>query len=506
MTPSPSPQTPPSALPSIAEQLTAFDYLIFLVIVAGTYAAVIWGRSRKKSSERTAVDILMDGRRLTLPFFIATLVATWYGGVLGVTQISYESGIYNFVTQGVFWYVSYVIFAFAIAPRLKKTASLTLPELSHQFFGARAQRVAAVFNIFNVIPTTYAISIGLIINTWTGIGLLPGIVIGVSAVLGYSLLGGFRSIIISDLIQFAVMVSAILAVLFFSIFTYGGWGFLTSELPSTHFEPTGNHSIGELVMWGFIALSTLVDPNFYHRVFAAKDQKVAKKGILISVLIWLVIDIGTTAGGMYAAAVIKNADSSSAYLYYGLSVLPSPLKGFFLAGLVATIFSTLDSYLFLASSTMSYDIQGRRKNFLSSYRINLITFAALSITLGYLFTSGLPGAGGIKDVWKTFGSYSAGALMLPLLAGFAGWSFFREKDFLWATGLAALGITIWRLKDYLWLLIGHDLLALAGLPGVILYLEELYIGLLLSSTVLLVAYVRHRHQLSSEGTLKTHQT
>ena len=49
------------------------------------------------------------GRKLTLPLFIATLVATWYGGIFGVAQIAFENGIYNFVTQGFFWYISRVL-------------------------------------------------------------------------------------------------------------------------------------------------------------------------------------------------------------------------------------------------------------------------------------------------------------------------------------------------------------------------------------------------------------
>ena len=476
----------------LIEQLSFWDYGVLALVLAITYGAVIYGRSRKPSAQRTVVDILVDGRRLTLPFFVATLVATWYGGVLGVTAISYEYGIYNFVTQGVFWYASYLIFAFFLAPKLKKTASLTLPEVTEKFFGPKAEKVAAVFNIFNVIPTTYAISIGLIIHSLTHVPLVWSITLGVTLVLGYSFIGGFRSIILSDLVQFLVMVSAILCVLFFSIFTYGGWDFLTAELPETHFTATGGQNISELIMWGFIALSTLVDPNFYHRVFAARDSKVAKKGILISVILWMIIDIGTTAGGMYAAAVIKNTDPNTAYLYYGVSLLPTGVKGFFLAGLICTILSTLDSYLFLASSTMSYDILEKKKNFFTSYRINLLVFALLSILLGSLFTSGLPGASGIKDVWKTFGSYSAGCLLLPLMAGFLKISSFKEKHFLYATLLSAFFITFWRLKDYLWEFLGHNLLENLGVPEVVMNLEELYIGLVVSAAVLLTAQLKSK--------------
>ena len=46
------------------------------------------------------------GRQLTLPLFVVTMVATWYGGIFAVNEITFNYGIFNFVTQGVFWYVA----------------------------------------------------------------------------------------------------------------------------------------------------------------------------------------------------------------------------------------------------------------------------------------------------------------------------------------------------------------------------------------------------------------
>ena len=86
--------------------LSRLDWGIFLAtigltLLAGWYA-VIQQRSRqgappsKQSADWT--DYLLMGRKLTLPLFVATLVATWYGDILGVTQIAFQYGVYNFVT------------------------------------------------------------------------------------------------------------------------------------------------------------------------------------------------------------------------------------------------------------------------------------------------------------------------------------------------------------------------------------------------------------------------
>lgn len=469
------------------EQLSLLDFIIFFSILALTFTAVVIGRSKKPASKRSVIDILLDGRRLTLPFFVATLVATWYGGIFGVTQIAYEDGIYNLITQGVFWYISYIIFAFFLVPKIRNSSAITLPEIARKRFGHRAEKVAAAFNILNIIPTTYVLSIGIFLDVLFGCGIIFGSIIGTAAVLCYSFIGGFRSVVLSDLIQFSVMVLSVFCVFAFSISTYGGWDFLKSNLPATHFNVTGGYPVNTLIMWGMIALSTLVDPNFYHRVFAAKTSSVARKGILLSICVWIPFDIATTAGGMYAAAVLPEAESMSAYVFYALDILPAGLKGFFLAGILATLFSTIDGYLFLAASTVSYDLQKKKSRFFWSYRKNLVIFAIFAIFLAAIFSlEDYQGAQGIKYIWKTFGSYSAGCLLLPFLWTLLGYSKkFHEGYFLTSTIASAICISIWKYLQYKW---QNDY--------AILSLEELYIGMICSAAIIIASLIlpQSKHQ------------
>ena len=86
--------------------ITTIDWIVFLAVLLLTLASVLYGQSLKnKLSEKekeSPLELLLMGRRLTLPLFVATLVATWYGGIFGVTALTFEKGIYNFLTQGVF--------------------------------------------------------------------------------------------------------------------------------------------------------------------------------------------------------------------------------------------------------------------------------------------------------------------------------------------------------------------------------------------------------------------
>ena len=140
--------------------ITTLDWIVFSTVLVLTILAVIYGHLLKnKGEENTPLEVLLMGRQLTLPMFIATLVATWYGGIFGVTAIAFEKGIFNFVTQGFFWYVTYLLFAFFLVDKIANYKALTLPDMIEKMFGTKSAKLAAIFNLFNVLPIAYVISL-----------------------------------------------------------------------------------------------------------------------------------------------------------------------------------------------------------------------------------------------------------------------------------------------------------------------------------------------------------
>lgn len=433
----------------ITSYLSSLDWIVFTLIFLVTLLSIAYGHYLKRkevnsnNEQENLFDLLLLGRRLTLPLFIATLVATWYGGIFGVTQIAFEKGIFNFITQGVFWYITYIIFAVFMVKKVRQSSAVTLPDMIGKMFGPKAAYVSAIFNLLNVIPIVYTISLGLFLKLIFGGELLAMMALGTTIVLLYSILGGLRAVIYSDLIQFFVMITGVLLVFIFSITTFGGLEFLQLNLPASHFSITGGEPISVLLAWGLIALATLIDPNFYQRCFAATNYKVARKGIFISTVIWVFFDICTTAGAMYAKATIPHAESNLAYLTYALQILPDGLRGFFMAGILATIISTLDSYLFIAGTTISYDLLPKKlRTKLSSHYLGIISVGIFSIILAYYFN------GNIKVVWKTIGSYFSACLLIPVLFGHFFPKRISDNNFIFVVPLGIIATTYWRLVPH----------------------------------------------------------
>lgn len=304
----------------VYEYLTFADWLVFGLVLFLTFSAAFYGQKLKKEKKGKGgvLEYMLMGRRLTLPMFVATLTATWYGGIFGVNEITFNYGIFNFLTQGVFWYIAYILFAIFIVDKIAKYNSITLPELTGQMFGPKSSKIAGLFTFFYILPISYVLSIGMFLNMVLGISTLHGMIFGALFTCMYSAWGGFRAVVFSEIVQFFVMCTSVLIVVLFSIKTFGGISFLTSSLPAGHFSLLGGNTIWQTLIWGFIALATLVDPSFYQRCFAAESPTTAKKGILISTCIWICFDICTTLGALYARAVIPASEPAHAYFFYAV--------------------------------------------------------------------------------------------------------------------------------------------------------------------------------------------
>jgi SSS family solute:Na+ symporter len=458
--------------------ISTIDWIVFFAVLGLTLGSVLYGQSLKSklttTEKESPLELLLMGRRLTLPLFVATLVATWYGGIFGVTALTFEKGVYNFLTQGIFWYLSYLIFAFFLVKRIRQTQALTIAGMAGQLFGKKAEKLTATLNFLNLLPVAYTMSLGIFLQTLFGGSLLANTVLGVSLVTLWSLWGGFRAVVFSDVVQFFFMILGVLLVVIFAWLKFGAPNVLLDKLPPTHFEPMGGESISTVLIWGFIALSTLVDPNFYQRCLAAESEAVAKRGILISTFIWFCFDCCTTLGALYARAFLPEASSKNAYLIFSMQIVPDGVRGLILAGILATILSTLDSYLFNAATCISFDFFNLKEKFKNwHHHLALIYVAFISILLSFLFD------GNVISVWKTLGSFSAACLLFPLLVAQIRPGVINEKQFCRAVSLGCLGIVSWSIINQVYRIAPID---------------EFYIGLVLTTVTLLPALILKKSQ------------
>ncbi len=445
-------------------------YIFYLV-----YAA--WRVRQPRLADAT--QFLLDGRRLTLPAFIATLVSTWYGGILGVGEYTFLHGISSWLVFGVPYYLAALLFALLLARRARRSQLLTLPDQLERAYGRSTAIVGAGALFIISVPAAYVLMLGVLLQLFFGGSLYLWILLGTLFATLYVGTGGFRAVVHTDRIQLLLMYCGFGLLLFFSTRQAGGLLELPGMLPETHFHPTGGLPVATILVWYVIALQTLVDPAFFQRVYAARNEVVAKKGILLSLLLWFVFDFLTTATGLYARALLApGTDALLSYPLLALEVLPPGVLGLFFVALLAVIMSTVDSFSLLATQTLARDIYGRWRGKIDDVRgkhlrIGLVLSSMIAVTIASFKES-------VVGIWYDLGSIATPMLLLPLLLSYTRSRLPQNRTVTISMILSGTVALSWSLfADY---------------GGVYpLGLQPIYAGVITSGAVLLVGgFLKHR--------------
>jgi len=385
--------------------------ILYFIIVIGI------GFYRSKISSENSKNYILAGRKLSLPGFIATLVTTWYGGILGIGENTFNFGIQTWFIFGLPYYFFAILFAIFIAPRIRKLNFVSIPDQFHNRYGKTSGVVSAVFLLFLASPAPYILSIGILLEYIYGIPFIWALIIATIFSLIYIWKGGFGAIVRTDIFQFILMFGGFILLIIFAWMKIGSPIEIVKQLPTEHLSPTGGNSIQYILVWFFIAMWTFIDPGFYQRCAAAKSPKIAQKGILISVIFWLIFDSLTLATGLYARVLLTEHQGLFVFPLLGQTLLPPLFYGLFITGLLATIMSTIDSLGFISAFTFGRDIVGRINNnnkiddSAALIRFGLVIMAIIAIILAYSFPS-------VVKLWYITGSIFVPGLLIPFLLTF----------------------------------------------------------------------------------------
>ncbi len=204
------------------------------VILVAIYAAVLVAASLSRSGGGSGLDYLLDGRRLTLPAFVATLVTTWYGGILGIGEYAFRFGVSTWVVFGLPYYLAAVVFALWLAPRLRASGAASIPDLMRSAYGPRAGVVGAASVWALTLPVAYVLMAATLLSGITGWS-TPTATAAVAAFsAAYVALSGFRAVVRTDALQLVLMYGGFLILLPAALDRTGGLAALWNALPDAH--------------------------------------------------------------------------------------------------------------------------------------------------------------------------------------------------------------------------------------------------------------------------------
>lgn len=456
-----------------------FHPTIFLV--PGLYLSLLlylgWKQRRGRESAET---FILGGRALTLPAFVATLVTTWYGGILGVGEFTYLYGLSNWFVFGLPYYVFAALYAWFVAPRIRNQTCLTIPDQIGSVYGDRAKRLSSIWTFFMTLPAPYMVMIGFLVSWMTDWPLGLSILLGTVFSMGYVSLGGFGAVVRTDKLQFVLMFLGFAVLLGMLFVNVGGPSALAEKLPDSHLDPTGGNSYSFILAWWLIAIWTLVDPGFHQRCAASSSPETARKGILVAIGFWFLFDLMTTLVGLYARALLPDLQTPAlSFPALAVEVLPPFLVGLFLTGLLATIMSTIDSFFLLSATSFGHDLLGKdllqKVSPAARIRIGLLVTACLAFFMALAIPS-------VVNLWYVIGTLLIPPVLWPFLMSLSGKPMVRVR---WVLTNLVLGFIV----PLGWLIAGVFRTGSLDNPTYPLGLQPMFPGLTVSAIVLFIAWI-----------------
>ena len=388
---------------------------IDLLIIAGYFIVlIIIGFFRNKTEKSSQNDYIINGRKLSLPGFIATLVSTWYGAILGIGENTYMYGIQTWFIFAFPYYIFAGVYAIWLSEKIWKTNVLSIPDIFRRNYGHQTGIISAYLIFILSSPAPYILSLGILLKFLFNIELIICLIIASIFSTVYLWNGGLSSIVKTDIFQLILMFAGFILLIGYSWVESVSPIELFRSLPDSHTDPLGGKSIQYISVWFFIAIWTIIDPSFFQRCLAVNNPKDAKKGLLLSIGFWFIFDILTISAGLYAYIFVIPKSPLMAYPMLAFKILPPGILGVFIVSLLAIIMSTIDSMSFVNAITFGRDIIWRlrkkdaKKNPVYLIKRALIAVSILSILLSILVPS-------VVRLFYTLGSIIIPGLILPFV-------------------------------------------------------------------------------------------
>lgn len=384
------------------------DWIVFALFVGGMLALGFSATLR----ENTVLQYLAAGRNLSLPAFVATLVSTWYGGILGVGEMVSWFGAGTWVLIGLPYYVFALIYAFRFAGRVREAEQISIPERFEARFGRGPALAAGGLTFLLAVPAAHVLMLGVLVEFATGLPLTAGVII--SVLVGSALLvrGGLMADVRLSIPAFLGMYVGFGAMLAFCVTNWSPVHTIASWQPPVTLAPPA----GWVTIAGFFVLGawTLVDPGFHQRVAGTASPEIGRRGVLWSVAFWMLFDVLSISVALYAVALSTEAARPlMLYPTFADQVLPAGLKGLFFCGMIGTILSALVGYSLVCGASLGRDVVGRALGVLDDARLNL--YSQLGIGAGAVVAAALAlSVKSVVDLWYQWGGCIVGALLLPV--------------------------------------------------------------------------------------------
>ncbi|GHU72707.1 hypothetical protein FACS189413_16160 [Bacteroidia bacterium] len=325
-----------------------------------------------------------------------------------------------------------LLVALFIVSRWKRTRVFTAAEYISNRLGSGVQKAYTYLFLLISLFTmgSFLYPVAKIVEVSTGFPLQTAILLLGGICILYVTVGGLWAVVVTDVLQFVILMAAVLIVVPLSFDKVGGVDGFIQQAPEDFFHVfNGEYTlffIAAFCIYNFVFLGG--QWSYVQRYTSVKTEKDARKvGILFAGL-YLVCPILWMLPPMiyrvYNGDLTGLADEG-AYLLMCKAVLPKGILGLMLGGMIFATASSLNGSLNISAGVFTNDIYKRifphstDKGLMKVARYSTIGFGLLSIVVALL----IPLMGGIVNVVISIAALTGAPLYLPVL-----WTLFSKRQ------------------------------------------------------------------------------
>ena len=361
------------------------DYLLIAVYFLFVIGIGVLARRSVSSS----LDFFLSGRSLPawvtgLAFISANL------GAVEIIGMSANGANYGIPTMHYFWvgavpamlFLGVVMMPFYYGSKVR-----SVPEFMNRRFGPAAHLVNAIsFALAQLlIAGINLFLLASIVEVLLGWPLWVSLIVAAAIVLTYTALGGLSAAIYNEVLQFFVIVAALLPLTIVGLNKVGGWDGLTDKVASSSggaeqlsswpgtalsgFDNPVLSVIGIVFGLGFVLSFGYWTTNFVEvqRAMASSSMSAAQRSPIIGAFPKMFVPFIVIIPGMIAAVSVQElvqfkedgsggATYNDAILYLMRDLLPNGMLGIAIAGLLASFMAGMAANISAFNTVFSYDL------------------------------------------------------------------------------------------------------------------------------------------------------
>lgn len=399
----------------VTVNLAPLDWAIVGLFLAAILSLGFSARLR----EISALQFIAAGRMLTLPVFVATLVSTWYGGILGIGESVSFFGLGTWVLMGLPYYVFALLYGLVWAKRVRSGDEITIPERLGNQFGRAPALVGAGLVFLLGVPAAHVLMLGVLAQALTGWMLIPSILVGALVGVAFLYKGGLLADARVSLLAFAMMYIGFGVIAVYCLAKYPPRELLAQFGGQPLLAWDGGTGWPYVVSFFILGAWTLVDPGFHQRVASARDPETGRRGVLVAVGFWMLFDVLSITAGMYALGLVKTELANPLLIFpaLGEQVLPAGLKAVFVCGMLGTVLSAMVGYTLVSGAAFGRELVARLRPGADEAQTVRWTRAGLIVACGTAVVLAAS-VQSVVSLWYAWGGAITGALLLPVAASY----------------------------------------------------------------------------------------